>query len=180
MGAAPLPVAPGRGAGPGASGGALLRQCEASATQSCAGPPNCFPPWANPGSWSVRFCSKKVRAEPPELERGEPGFALRSQGTREEPALVRATARGSCLCWPRPERPGKESSCERLMEFSGRGEGKKEKGREISEIYLWAIVKAGYILCLRLLFTHLVLMSKGQALGRQWTHSRGNKDNLNP
>lgn len=123
MGAAPLPVAPGRGAGPGASGGALLRQCEATATQSCAGPPNRFPPWANPGSWSVRFCSKKVRAEPPELERGEPGFALRSQGTREEPALVRATARGSCLCWPRPERPGKGSSCERLMEFSGRGEG---------------------------------------------------------
>lgn len=49
MGAAPLPLAPGRGAGLGASGGALLRECKASVTHSCAGSPKPLPILGEPG-----------------------------------------------------------------------------------------------------------------------------------
>ena len=92
------PSPPGREAGPGALGGALLRECRASVTHPCAGSPSHFPFWANLGSPFMSFCSTKVRTDSPELERGEPGFALQGQGLRGEPALDRATTRSSCLC----------------------------------------------------------------------------------
>ncbi|KAK2117002.1 hypothetical protein P7K49_003888 [Saguinus oedipus] len=72
----------GSGAGPGALGGAPFLE----------GPPSHFPSRTNPWSRSTGSCSKKVRTEAPELERGAQSTAT---GTRDEPTLHYQTAR--CL-----------------------------------------------------------------------------------
>ncbi|XP_007455346.1 PREDICTED: uncharacterized protein LOC103075994 [Lipotes vexillifer] len=117
-----VPLAPGRGAGPGASGGALPREGEASVTRPARGPPSRFPFRANAGSSFLRFCPRKVRAESRKMGRGEPGFALQSQGRRDEPALDRATTRGSCLSCRGLEPPGPRNGIARARptEFFGK------------------------------------------------------------
>lgn len=107
MGAAPLPLAR-RGSRPRRPGGALLRPLQSIPHPRAQGPPSHFPSWANPGSLSGRFCSEKsLRGAPQSWREASPASHSRAQGARDERALHGATpARGSCLCWPRPEPPG--------------------------------------------------------------------------
>lgn len=121
-------------------GGALLRECRASVTHPCAGSPSHFPFWANLGSPLMRFCSRKVRTDSPELERGEPGFALQGQGLRGEPALDRATTRSSCLCLSAG--PSHGIACARPTKFSGKLEGAVRVGRAAEGSKLAAISAA--------------------------------------
>lgn len=64
MGAAPLPLAPGWGTGPGALGGAFLRECKASVTYSCAGSPKPLPVLGEPGLLVQVLLPKSSRRDP--------------------------------------------------------------------------------------------------------------------
>lgn len=106
MGAAPLPLAPGLGAGPGASEGELLHQCKASITHSCAGSPKPLPVLGESELLVHEVLLQKSSRGAPRVGEASPASHSRVKGAGDEPVLDRATTRGSCLCWPRPESPG--------------------------------------------------------------------------
>lgn len=117
-------MSPGRGAGPGTLGGALLRQCKACITHSCTGYPKPLPVLGEP---QLPVHEVLLRKSLHGAHRaGESRAGLRtpeSRAPRMNPPSTAPPSAASASAGPGPSPQGMGIPCTRPTEFSGREEG---------------------------------------------------------